>query len=1176
MKRSIFSLLVCGGLIFATLAAPHEIQAQGFSFPAQMNKSFSPLSITPGGISRLQVSVYNPNAFALTNASWTDNLAGVQPGILIANSPNISSTCGGSVTAEPGGTTVSLSGGTVPAQTGAAPGSCTVYVDVTSTTPFNKINTIPAGTLKSTGGGGTVTNTTPASATLHVGAVEGPAINKNFSPNTMLVGQNSQMTIRIRNTDLSQALTQTSIRDSLPDGLVLADPVSSSLSGCGDSASLTADGGSATVTLQNAEIPANATCTMRVNVTSTKSGIYSNTLPAGALKTAQGLTNAAPASAKLNVQDIGLAKSFSPGSFQAGGKTTLTVTLRNSTGSAYTGVKLSDALPGDVLTVVPDTATTTCGGTVTVTPPRTVSLSGGRVPPGTPASPGTCTVSFQVTAPADAAGGDYKNTIPENSLTTDQGITNGQSASDWVRVYPGSGGLSARKSFSPATIPVNENSRLQVNIPAPVDTDLTNFSIVDNLPADVTISNSSPAVVNHCGASAALTAVTGAASFSLAGGTLQAGTTCQVEVYVTSQVPGAHTNVIRPADISNDQNRTIPKEISADLTVQALSDFGIRKSFTPPSVRPGEISTLRITLENRNTVPLVDATVTDPLPGDPANGILVAPTPNAATTCEGGKVTAGPGSQTISLTGGTVPARVNDVPGTCTVTVDVQGMGALTKRTNTIPVKNASAWLQGTDTVLDPTQPATADLVIGELSIGVVKGFDPLTVFGGSASTLSIQLLNPNNVQIDGIGLTDHMPPGMIVADPPNPSVGDCGGTLSVNAGADTFSFSGGSLPAGASCFLKLQVTMTVNGNLTNVIEASTVTSSSGITNPRSAEATLTNLPGASISKSFSPNPIQAGTASQLTFTIRNTGTVSLTGMGFQDQLPGDLPVGLEIVGSPAPVNTCGGTLTAVEGTQLIQLADGALAFNSTCTITVGVTGKVAGDFTNTIGPGQLGSNEGATNHDSTTDTLVVTSGSPDQGGGSSGGGKNSGKKNKPAPTGQAVGGFLIPVTGFAPERRTPLNLSTRPHYDVTSIRLQIPVIGVDTSIVGVQIQDGGWNISWLQNQVGWLNGTAYPTWKGNSVLTGHSVNADGRPGVFSRLKVLDVGEYVYIYFSGYRYAYQVVSNEAVEPDDVSVLQHLDDAYLTLVTCDSYDAQTATYLERVAVRARLMDVRAVP
>jgi hypothetical protein len=108
MNKSILSLLLVGGLIFSTFAVGQTVQAQGLSFPAEMNKSFLPLHIEPGEVARLSVTIFNPNGFELTNAAWTDNLASVQPGIFIANPANISNTCGGSVSAVPGTTTLSL------------------------------------------------------------------------------------------------------------------------------------------------------------------------------------------------------------------------------------------------------------------------------------------------------------------------------------------------------------------------------------------------------------------------------------------------------------------------------------------------------------------------------------------------------------------------------------------------------------------------------------------------------------------------------------------------------------------------------------------------------------------------------------------------------------------------------------------------------------------------------------------------------------------------------------------------------------------------------------------------------------------------------------------------------------------------------------------------------------
>jgi LPXTG-site transpeptidase (sortase) family protein len=190
-----------------------------------------------------------------------------------------------------------------------------------------------------------------------------------------------------------------------------------------------------------------------------------------------------------------------------------------------------------------------------------------------------------------------------------------------------------------------------------------------------------------------------------------------------------------------------------------------------------------------------------------------------------------------------------------------------------------------------------------------------------------------------------------------------------------------------------------------------------------------------------------------------------------------------------------------------------------------------------------------------------------------SGNGGGNGGENNPTPAALVADAFLIPVTGFAPSVVTSLDVSSRPAYDGTELMLEIPVIKVKAPIVGVELKDGNWDVSWLQNQVGWLNGTAYPTWKGNSILTAHVVNADGKPGVFSRLRALGVGEYIFVMSSGYRYTYKVVSNAYVSPNDTSVLKHEEKAFLTLITCDTYDEMTRTYLRRVAVRATLVDVR---
>ena len=362
-----------------------------------------------------------------------------------------------------------------------------------------------------------------------------------------------------------------------------------------------------------------------------------------------------------------------------------------------------------------------------------------------------------------------------------------------------------------------------------------------------------------------------------------------------------------------------------------------------------------------------------------------------------------------------------------------------------------------------------------------------------------------------------------------------------------------------------------MNGNLTNTIPAQAVTTDNGVTNADPAEATLTNLPGASIGKFFSPNPIPAGSFSLLTITILNTGNLELTGLGLSDSLP----AGLIIAGgnAPAPVNNCGGTFTAVTGTQLVQLSNGILAGNASCTMVVAVTGSTTGSYTNTIPAGALTTDPSVnvTNSSPATDTLVITGGAVAGGGG--GGGRNNDNRRASVATTNA---FLIPVTGFKANVVTDLSNVPSENYTATGdVVLVIPSLGVNIPVVGVPKKDGTWNVAWLADQAGWLEGSAFPSWNGNSVLTGHVYLSNGLPGPFVNVNKLKFGDKVVVYAFGQKFTFDVQTNEIVNPSDRSVMKHEEKPWLTLVTCKDYDEKTDTYKSRVVVRAVLVDVRPI-
>ena len=169
--------------------------------------------------------------------------------------------------------------------------------------------------------------------------------------------------------------------------------------------------------------------------------------------------------------------------------------------------------------------------------------------------------------------------------------------------------------------------------------------------------------------------------------------------------------------------------------------------------------------------------------------------------------------------------------------------------------------------------------------------------------------------------------------------------------------------------------------------------------------------------------------------------------------------------------------------------------------------------------------------------------------------------------------GFLIPVTGFKPNVVTDLSHVTPESYLAAGdLVLEIPVLGVKIPVVGVPKKDGTWNVTWLGKEAGWLEGSAFPSWKGNSVLTSHVYLANGLPGPFVNLNKLTYVERVIVHAFGRTYTFAVQSNTVVEPTDPTVMKHEDKPVLTLVTCKDYDEKTNSYLKRVVVRAVLVSV----
>ena len=168
-----------------------------------------------------------------------------------------------------------------------------------------------------------------------------------------------------------------------------------------------------------------------------------------------------------------------------------------------------------------------------------------------------------------------------------------------------------------------------------------------------------------------------------------------------------------------------------------------------------------------------------------------------------------------------------------------------------------------------------------------------------------------------------------------------------------------------------------------------------------------------------------------------------------------------------------------------------------------------------------------------------------------------------------------LPATGFPQGHTTSLPIQPESKaYTETTMMLEIPSLGVEIPIVGVLRSGNSWGVAWLGNNAGYLAGSGFPTWVGNTVITGHVWDAYNNPGPFRALKTLQSGDLFYINAFGQTYTYEVRENNLVLPNRVSsVLEHEEYDWVTLLTCEFYNPYTEDYLFRRAVRAVLVDVK---
>ena len=170
--------------------------------------------------------------------------------------------------------------------------------------------------------------------------------------------------------------------------------------------------------------------------------------------------------------------------------------------------------------------------------------------------------------------------------------------------------------------------------------------------------------------------------------------------------------------------------------------------------------------------------------------------------------------------------------------------------------------------------------------------------------------------------------------------------------------------------------------------------------------------------------------------------------------------------------------------------------------------------------------------------------------------------------------GKILPRTGFAPGRITKLpEQPAAKLYQTSQMFMKIPALNQSLEIIGISRVDGDWDIAWLGQYAGYLEGSAYPTWEGNSIITAHVWDAYNNPGPFFGLKDLRYGDKFMIEAYGKTYTYEIrESEQLLETDVEKMMTRKEGSWITLMTCTTYDASEDRYKYRYLVRGVLIEV----
>ncbi|MEM9293853.1 MAG: IPTL-CTERM sorting domain-containing protein [Acidobacteriota bacterium] len=756
-----------------------------------------------------------------------------------------------------------------------------------------------------------------------------PEFDKRFDPSTIGPNNETFLVFEINNGTGTPA-EDLAFTDILPAGVTISTTpaIQNTCAGM-----VLAPAGGGTITFTDGRLGIGEDCEIRLLVTATADGVYSNVTS----DLTSTLGNSGPAMADLTVNGtrMSIEKVFTPSTVPFGGRSTLTFTLTNNAGGNAFNVSFNDFLPLGLIVATPAVASTTCVASFTPTEGSdNFSFFSGIL---NAAETCTATVDVQVVGPP----GIYENVSDLGTSTTG----NFGFAAATLTVE-GLDPLSLIKNFAETKVPPSALVDLEFTILNQNRTDsATGITFTDDLNAVIPGMVAEGLPLNDvCGLGST---ISGTGLITLSGGNLPPAGSCVFTVPVrlpNSALPGTYTNTTSTITATVGASSEVGRAASDILIVEY--EPVLTKTFLDTVVEAGAIVDVEFTVTNPSRKEIMTSigfidNMSLFLPGTTLVAPLVDPCSAGSSFSQIGLPQSEVG---IQLTGGELGPETS-----CTFTAQLQ----------IPPGTPAGSYLNETDA---PTATVAFELVSGNPASDTLtviappqltKAFDPSTALPGALVDLDFSLTHSlNNTEpATALSFTDDLDAFLTGAVAVGLPLNDICGLGSQISGTSSLSFTGGSLNPGDTCDFTVQVQVPAAAalgtytNTTSTLDA-TVGASSLTGLAASADLAINNVV---FSKQFVPGSGIPGETVNLEFTIENLSpTDSITSIIFTDDVDAQFP-GFAAT-TPLPTEPCG-VGSSITGTSFLILINGQVDPASSCTFSVPMEipgGTAPNDYPNT------------------------------------------------------------------------------------------------------------------------------------------------------------------------------------------------------------------------------------